>query len=72
MATIVQNDGRRDGNASTALTAIVAIIGILLVSGIALYTFRVYPFNAGQATDSSSAPSVDVDVNGSVPVIPGY
>ncbi len=47
MTTIVE---RQDGGSSTALVAVVSIILLVLVAGAALYSLRMYPFDA-QAGD---------------------
>lgn len=65
MPTIIEHDVRQDSGASSALTAIVAIVAILIVVGVALYVLRVYPF-ARPLADATSAPSVNVNVNGSL------
>ena len=58
-----------DGGASSALTAFVAIIAILIVAGVALYMLRIYPFNAVPVAATTDTPSINVNVTGSLPSV---
>ena len=66
MTTIIERDVSGDGGISSALTAIVAIVAILIVVGVALYLLRgVYPFNTMMG--ATTTPTVDVNIKGVVP-----
>lgn len=66
MTTIVERNVPQDGGMSAALTAVVAIIGIVVIIGFVLYGLRMYPFNT--ITTTGSTPStINVNVSSSVP-----
>jgi|GEM_PF-3450918 hypothetical protein len=67
MTTIIERDvSGGDGGILSALTSIIAIVAILIVTGIALYVLRVYPFNTQPLADKTT-PTVNVNVTGSLP-----
>lgn len=66
MPTIIEHDIQHDGGSSSAITALVAIMAIVIVAGIAAYVLQVYPFNARIAGSSMMYPPVNMNFNGSV------
>ena len=60
MDTIVERD-----SSSSGMTAVVAILAIVVIVGLALYALRIYPFNAF-AENSEAPPTVNVNIDGSL------
>ena len=68
MTTIIERDvNRSDEGSSSGMTAIVGIIAILVIVGIALYMFRMYPTNANGGTNERTP----VNINVTTPTAPG-
>ncbi len=49
------------------MTGIVAIIAIVFIVGVALYLFKVYPFNAPTQESIITPPTVNVNLNDTPP-----
>lgn len=63
MATIIERDvSRGDDGMSSMMTAIVGIIAILAIIGVALYVFRLYP-----AAAPAENPGTPIDINVETP-----
>lgn len=67
METIIERDVHRGNSDGTAMTGIVAIIAIVFIVGVALYLFKVYPFNAPTQESIITPPTVNVNLNDAPP-----
>ncbi len=67
MTTIIERDvSRGDDGISSMMTAIVGIIAILAIIGVALYVFKLYPTNNTDTTPTRTP--IDINVNTPAPV----
>lgn len=67
MPTIIEHDIRHDDGTASSLAALVAIVAIFFVVGVAMYVLRVFPFNTVPLADATSTPSVNLNINGPLP-----
>jgi hypothetical protein len=61
MTTIVERDVHHHGEDSSVASVIIGLLAIVLIVGLALYAFQVYPFAAREGS------TIDVNVNGDLP-----
>lgn len=67
MTTIIERDVSSGNNDSSAMTALFAIIAIVVVVGLLYVGLRSNAFNTGT---SSTPKAIDVNVNGNLPTNP--
>ncbi|OIO53249.1 hypothetical protein AUJ46_05225 [Candidatus Peregrinibacteria bacterium CG1_02_54_53] len=67
MPTIIEHDIQHDDGTASSLVALVAIVAIFFVIGIAMYVLRVFPFNTVPLADATVPPSVNLNINGPLP-----
>lgn len=61
MTTIIERDVHH-GEDSSVASVVIGLLAIVLIVGLALYAFQVYPFAANGANDGQIDVNVDADL----------
>lgn len=66
MATIIERDVHHDSGNSNSAGAIVAIVAVVIIVGLALFVLRFYPLGTTRAPSTGTTP-LNINVQGQLP-----